>query len=317
MERGLSSHTIKSYRDTIKLFFNYLSKIKNKKVSSLNLEDLIVENVLSFLGAIEKERGNSIRTRNQRLAVIKTFFTYLLSQDVERANQYSKISHMAMKRMPYKPITYLTEAEVKAFFGAINRESIVGKRNHVILMILYNTGARVQEVCDLKLSDIRLEEPFMISLTGKGNKTRQVPLWKDTAMSIKNFLEDFPKQENGDKIFNGIRNTPLSRFGIRSVIRSLYKKAEKSCPTLKDKKIGPHTFRHTTAMHLLQSGVDIVVIKTWLGHVDLNTTHNYIEIDMKMKEAALNKMRSKIDIKNKVSNFLKKEKDVVEWLKEL
>jgi site-specific recombinase XerD len=219
--------------------------------------------------------------------------------------------------MPYRPLVYLTEPEVKALFGAINKESTIGKRNHAILMILYNTGARVQEVCDLRLSDIRLEEPYIISLTGKGNKTRQVPLWKDTVISIKNYLGDFSNNEKNIKIFHGIRNTSLSRFGVRSIIRSLVNKASKSCTSLKDKKIGPHTFRHTTAMHLLQSGVDIAVIKTWLGHVDLNTTHNYIEIDMKMKEDALSKTRSKIQMKNKIDNLLKKEKDVVEWLKDL
>lgn len=317
MERGLSPHSIKSYRDTIKLFLNHISKLEKRKISSLNFDNLTVDNVLSFLGSIEKERGNSIRTRNQRLAVIKTFFNYLLANHVERSDQFSKITHLTMKRVPYTPITYLTEPEVKAFFSTINKEAFSGKRNHAILMVLYNTGARVQEVCDIKRSNIRLEEPFMITLTGKGNKTRHIPLWKDTVISLKNYLEDPSYESKGDKIFYGIRSSQLSRFGIRSLIKVMTGRAQKICPSLKNKKVGAHTFRHTTAMHLLQAGVDIAVIKAWLGHVDLNTTHNYIEIDMKMKEAALNKTRSKVSDNKKINSILKKEKNIIDWLNTL
>jgi integrase/recombinase XerD len=315
-ERGLSPHSIKAYRDSIKLYLNHLSKLRGKKISSIGFDDLTVESVLSFLGSIEKDRGNSIRTRNHRLAVLKTYFNYLLTNDVERANQYSKITHLTMKRMPYIPITYLTQIEVKAFFHSIDQETFYGKRNYAILMTLYNTGARVQEVCDLKVSDIRLEEPYMITLTGKGRKTRQVPLWKETVTFIKKFLSDPSYEITSEHLFYGTRSSSFSRFGIRGLIKRLELKAQKKCPSLKRKKIGPHTFRHTTAMHLLQSGVDIAVIKTWLGHVDLNTTHNYVEIDMKMKEDALRKTKPK-DIGNRRESYLKREKDIVDWLKEL
>jgi site-specific recombinase XerD len=156
----------------------------------------------------------------------------------------------------------------------------------------------------------------MATLTGKGRKTRQVPIWKDTALYIKKLLADPSYDISKDRLFYGTRSSSLSRFGVRALIRRLGFKAQTDCPSLKKKRIGPHTFRHTTAMHLLQSGVDIAVIKTWLGHVDLNTTHNYVEIDMKMKETALNKMRSKSMHKGE-DNFLKKEKNIIEWLNSL
>jgi integrase/recombinase XerD len=314
-ERGLSTNTVKSYRDTLKLFFEYAAKSKKRRIQQLSLDDLTVEAVLKFLDSLEKKRENSIRTRNQRLAVLKTFFSYLVTQDLTRSNQYEKIGHVTMKRQPYVPITYLTEEEVQAVMDSINKSTPQGVRDYAIFLLLYNTGARVQELCDLTLSSIRFEKPHIITLVGKGNKTRHVPLWEITINALQDYLT---KRQIGlnEKIFQGKRGEGLSRFGIRYLIQTHVKQASKKCSSLKAKKIGPHTLRHTTAMHLLQSGVDIAVIKTWLGHVDLNTTHNYVEIDMKMKQKALEQRKQPTHSKT-IRAMLDQEKSVLKWLETL
>jgi len=217
-----------------------------------------------------------------------------------------------MKKMPYKPVEYLTEDEMQALLKSVDRERLQGMRDYAILLLLYNTGARVQELCDLRLRDLRLEKPYLAILTGKGNKTRQVPLWPGTVEAVSEYIHSNETRDPEDFIFQGKRNEPLSRFGIRYLVQSQIKKAAEKCKTLQHKKVGPHTLRHTTAMHLLQSGVDIAVIKAWLGHVDLNTTHGYVEIDMKMKEQALNKTRKPAP--NSIRSMLHKEKDVLKWL---
>lgn len=314
-ERGLSRHTIRSYRDTLKLFLGFLSQRRKRKIEGVSLDDLTAANVLSFLNSIEKHRENSIRTRNQRLAVLKTFFSYLLTQDVSRANQYERVSHLTMKRMPYRPVEYLTEDEMQALLDSINRDSMQGIRDHAILLMLYNTGARVQELCDLRLRDLRFEKPHLAILTGKGQKTRQVPLWAGTVQAVLDYLNTDDPRAPEDFLFRGKRDEPLSRFGIRYLVQAQVKRAAAGCKTLAEKRVGPHTLRHTTAMHLLQSGVDIAVIKAWLGHVDLNTTHGYVEIDMKMKEQALNKAGK--PFANSIRAMLHQEKNVLKWLESL
>jgi integrase/recombinase XerD len=313
-ERGLSVHTIKSYRDTLKIFLSYLAG-KTKKIEQVTLDQFTAENVLSFLNSIEKERGNSIRTRNQRLAVLKTFFSYLLNQDLSRANQYQKISHITMKRQPYRPVEYLTEDEMQAVLESIDRKSAQGVRDYAIFLLLYNTGARVQELCDLRMEDLRLEKPYFAILTGKGQKTRQVPLWNGTVQAVLDYIARGRGRESEDFLFIGKRAERLSRFGIRYLLQAQVKRAVPRCKSLARKRVGPHTLRHTTAMHLLQSGVDIAVIKAWLGHVDLNTTHGYVEIDMKMKEKALAKTGK--PYKNSIRSMLAQEKDVLTWLESL
>ena len=315
-ERGLSVHTIRSYRDTLKLLLQHLSEIKKCKIQSIGLSDLTAESVREFLNAIEKRRNNAISTRNQRLAVIKTFVTFLMTQDLAYANQFEKISLITMKRVPYKPVIYLTDSEVQALLDSVDQGTAQGVRDYAILLLLYNSGARVQELCDLKLKDIRMEKPFMVTLTGKGQKTRHVPLWGGTIAAIKRHLDLSQAKDNEASVFIGKRGEPLSRFAVRYLLQTYLQQAVGKCKSLNTKNIGPHTLRHSTAMHLLQSGVDITVIKEWLGHADLNTTHGYVEINMKMKEAALAKT-TKPRNNSSISSILKQEKDVMKWLEAL
>lgn len=300
----------------MKLFLKYISDSEKIKVRSVSLNDFTADNVRGFLNFIEKQRENSISTRNHRLAVLKTFASYLLTQDISRSSDIEKISLVTMKRVPYKPIVYLTDNEVQALLESINRESLQGIRDYAIFLLLYNSGARVQELCDLKIENVRFERPFMVTLTGKGQKKRDVPLWQGTIEAIKKYLENYPTRDPGNHIFIGKRAESLSRFAVRYLVQSYVAKARKKCQSLQKKEIGPHTFRHTTAMHLLESGVDIAVIKEWLGHADLNTTHGYVELNMKMKEDALSKLAKPKD-KSSISEILRQEKDVVKWLETL
>jgi integrase/recombinase XerD len=315
-ERGLSHNTIQSYRDTLKLFLQDIANRKGVRVQALSLADLSSKNVLSFLKTLETERQVSVRTRNQRLAVLKTFFSYMITQDMTRAEQYGKVGLIESKRAPRRPMAYLTEEELDAIFKSIDQSSRQGCRDYAILLLLYNTGGRVQEICDLKVSDIRLKPPLMVTLTGKGNKTRHVPLWDNTRKALEDYLKDREESREDARIFVGKRGEPLSRFGIRYLVQARANDAAKICPSIAKKEIGPHTFRHTTGMHLLQSGVDLAVIQSWLGHADMNTTHNYIDIDMKMKEKALAKGKQPESAK-KIRQILEKEKNVMLWLESL
>jgi site-specific recombinase XerD len=264
------------------------------------------------LESIEKERKNCARTRNHRLAVLKTYFSYLLVEDITRAEQYGKIQHITSKREPHRPVEYLTEKEVRSILESIDRTGKQGIRDYALFLTLYNSGARVQELCDLKIKHLRLEKPCMAVLTGKGNKTRHVPLWNTTVEALRAHV-DIESQSEEDYVFMGKRGERLSRFGIRYLVRAQADRAEKICPSLKVKTVGPHTFRHTTAMHLLQAGVDTNVIKAWLGHEDLETTNKYMDIDMKMKESALEKVGPH-GTRSEVRKILDQEKDVVKWL---
>lgn len=312
VERALRPHTIKAYRDTIKLFLKYLTGAKRLRIQKLTLDDLTAKSVLSFLDDCERGRKNAAKTTNQRLAVLKSFFTYMLNFDPTRANQYERVFHLKAKRVPYRPVEYLFKEEIRAIMNEVDVTTEKGQRDHTALLFLYNTGARAQELCDLKVGHLRLEKPYLAILHGKGNKTRQVPLWQETVDAL-NILIANNVEEKDRAVFVNRRGEALTRFGLRYLLKHYSKKAARKMPALLLKKIGPHTIRHTTAMHLLQAGVDITIIKAWLGHVDLNTTHGYVEIDLKMKEEALRKARPQRQ-NQKIRNLLSEESNLLAWL---
>jgi site-specific recombinase XerD len=185
-------------------------------------------------------------------------------------------------------VEYLEDQEIGALLKHVDQSSRNGARDYALLLFLYNTGARVQEVADLEVGDLRLDAPFQVELTGKGRKKRVCPLWPETVAAIRNCLEyRGPDTERIPSVFLNANGHPITRFGIRYIVRRYAAMAAHACPSLKSKKTSPHSVRHTTAMHLLQSGNDLSVVKAWLGHAHLDTTHAYIEIDMKMKRKAL------------------------------
>lgn len=313
IERGLRTHTIIAYRDTIKLYLKYLTKRNRLSVPKLTLETLTAKSVLGFTEDCAKSRMNTAKTTNQRLAVLKSFFTYLMNNDPEHIAEYERVFHLKSRRVPYRPVEYLERAEIEAVLNAVDRATKKGLRDYAAIMFLYNTGARAQELCDVTVGDLRLEKPYLAVLHGKGQKTRQVPLWPETVEAIKKLIEEVGENESRGVLFTNQNGQKLTRFGLRYILNAYVKKAAKRMPVLTKKKVGPHTIRHTTAMHLLQSGVDITIIKAWLGHVDLNTTHGYVEIDMKMKEEALKKTKP-AKTRGEQTSSRPREKHLLEWL---
>jgi len=315
--RGLSSNTVFAYRDTIKLFLAFLSNRTKHQVAKLSMEALTAENVLAFLADVEKTRRCTAVTRNLRLSALRTFFAYLVTQDTIHADQYQRVISIPLKQSSHRMVEYLEAHEVKAIMESIDRNDKTGQRDYTLLNFLYNTGARVQEVCDLRIENLDLETPPLVTITGKGRKTRQVPLWPETATLLKSYISDRgPLNDSLKPVFLNAHGYPITRFGVRHIIKKRIGSAARTCLSLAKKKIGPHTFRHTTAMHLLQSGVDLTVIKNWLGHVNLETTHTYVEIDLEMKRKALSSCEPASRIGN-LRHLIEQNSDLINWLDSL
>jgi integrase/recombinase XerD len=289
-QRNASAETIASYRDTFRLLFRYTQEQIKKEPSELKLTDLNTDLVLKFLNYLEKERGNSERSRNLRLAAIRSFMHYVSYRIPTSLATVHEVLAIPLKKFDRPSLEFLTREEVNAIIGAPEKSTFSGYRDFVLFMTLYNTGARVSEIIRLQVNDICLENKASILIHGKGRKQRAVPLWKSTAKHLKKWLYRLEPDINAP-VFPNRRGEPLTRSGIEYRLRIAVTKAAEKIPTLKKRKISPHTFRHTTAMHLLQSGVDITVIALWLGHESPATTHMYVEADLTMKEKALKKIQ--------------------------
>jgi site-specific recombinase XerD len=289
-ERGLSENTILAYRDALKLLLKYCAGYLKIKIDKLNCDQVDDKIVRKFLDYLEQDRGCTPNTRNARLAALKTFFYYLGCEVPECLDNSQRINAIPLKKVPHKTIEYLDPDELHAIIDSIDIATRNGLRDKALLMLMHNTGARVQEIVDIKLNDLRLDAASQVKLTGKGKKERVCPLWKDTIDAMKTYISQRkPKQDDENHLFLNDRGESITRFGIRYIIKKYTDKAIAVQPSLKSKKVGPHTFRHTTAMHLLQAGNDLNVVRLWLGHADLNTTHMYVEINIEMKNEILSK----------------------------
>lgn len=309
--RGMSPNTVFAYRDVIKLFLLFLMKHTGRKAARLALDHLDADAVLAFLDDIEAQ-GRSVATRNLRLSALRTFFGYLAVQDPLRAAQYQRVIAIPQKQWSRPLMGYLEAQEVNAMLESIDQAKPLGKRDYTLISLLYNTGARVQEICDLK-GEAVMQSPPLVVVTGKGKKTRQVPLWPETASLLADYLKGRDPRE---KVFLNARGVPLTRLGIYDLIKRRAKAAAGRCPSLAKKKVSPHTFRHATAMCLLRSGAELNVIKSWLGHVHVATTHAYIEIDLEMKRKALAQCTPPTD-GTKFSKLIRKNEDIIRWLDSL
>ncbi len=288
LQKGLSSNSIFAYRDAIKLLLCFASDRLKKAVDKLNIEDLNEELILAFLEHIETEGQCSTKTRNARLAAIRTFFNFIGREKPLLLEQAEKIRNIPQKKTDHKQVDYLDEEEMKALLDSVKPDTRTGIRDKALLMLLYNTGARASEIVDLKISDLRLDSSGQVKLLGKGKKQRACPLWPETVELIKDYLEDRNgKNQKTELLFLNANGSPITRFGIRHIVKRYAKSVANQCLSIKSKKVGPHTFRHSTAMHLIRSGNDINVVCDWLGHANINTTHMYVEIDMEMKRKML------------------------------
>ena len=316
-QRGLSPNTILSYRDSLKLLLQFAARQTAKPPDKLTLEDFDADLILAFLDHLEQTRGNCSQTRNNRLAALRSFFRYVAGQEPTVMERCKRICDIPLKRTAHPTIEYLEDEEVRALLESVDPNAPNGLRDYALLLFLYNTGARVQEAVDLERDDLRRQPPFQVKLTGKGRKQRLCPLWPETVSALETYLRHRDAQASSvPAVFVNARGEPITRFGIRYLVGQYASKAEKTCPSLKSKNVTPHSLRHTTAMHLLQAGNDITVVKDWLGHADVNTTHGYVEIDLEMKRKALQACQAP-DVKASRRSPKWQTPKILQWLEEL
>jgi integrase/recombinase XerD len=282
--RGASAHTVRAYRDALKLFFLFLANQRRRPVAALELEDIQSDTVLAFLAHVESQRGNSAVTRNCRLAAIRSFVQHLLRQDVTRAGQYGRILAIRSKKALRRTATYLEPEEARAVIAAIDPGSRGGERDHALLLFLYNTGARISEALMVRACDLRLERPRQVRLLGKGQKERICPLWSETASALRRIM---PEGREQDFLFRNIKGAQLTRDGAAYLLAKYVRLAAQQIPVLRKRRVTPHVMRHSCAVALLQAGVDVSVIRDYLGHASVATTSRYITTNLQMKRDVL------------------------------
>lgn len=289
-QRNASPQTVASYRDTFRLLLHYAETRLGKPPTSLSLADLDAPLVLDFLDHLEKERGNLARSRNARLAAIRSFLHYAALQDPASLPAIERTLAIPIKRFDKPLLGFLSREEMEAVLSAPDASTWSGHRDQVMLATFYNTAARVSEILALRISDAQLDRSASLRIQGKGRKQRLVPLWKSTVNKLKGWMARIAPRPDAP-LFPNRDGKPLSRDGIEKRLRVAVEIAAQRCPSLRGRRVSPHTLRHTTAMHLLQSGVDITVIALWLGHESPATTHLYVEADLSMKEQALKRVQ--------------------------
>jgi len=254
VQKGLSVNTIMAYRDAIKLLVCYAADTVNIPVDELAVEDIDEKIVLGFLDDCEQKRGCCTRTRNARLAAIRSLFDYIGRQEPVLIVHCGQIRAIPLKRTEYKIVEHLEEKQMKAVLNAIDVNSRTGMRDEALLMLLYNTGARVSEIVTLELDDLRLDDSAQIRIQCKGNKERCCPLWPETATALKNYLHQrLVMASDTKRVFLNARGVPITRFGIRYITRKYGAQAQVKKTDVTAKPVNPHTIRHTSAMHLLRS----------------------------------------------------------------
>jgi len=288
-QRNASLHTIRSYRDTWRLFLRFVAERKSGGVAQITLADLTASEVSAFLGHAEHERQGTIGTRNCRLAAIRSFFNFVAGKEPTLIAQCAEVLTVPIKRASIPAPSYLDPMEVEAILAQPDRSTLEGMRDHVLLSFLYNSGARIQEALDLCPEAIRFEAPSCVRLRGKGRKERICPLWPETVMLLKKLLERQPRASN-ERVFINRYGDPLGASGVRFKLAAYVEAAAKTVATLRSKHVTPHSFRHATAVHLVSAGVDITVIRSWLGHVSLDTTNHYAQANLETKRKALERV---------------------------
>lgn len=286
-DRCLSRNTQKSYRDAVRLLLQFLAHYYRVDATHLTVEQVTADAVRSFLTHRERDHGNSPATRNQRLAVIHSLLRFVARQVPELLDLAAQVESVPLRRAPSQPMPYLEKAELDALLATPDRRHAQGRRDYAILLFLYNTGCRAQEVADATIGGLNLDSSPCVRVHGKGNKTRICPLWPHTVKVLRSLLGQRVNAPAEAPIFLNVRGEPITRFGIHTLVERTVARAAQGLPSLRTKRVSPHSIRHTTAVHLLRSGVDINTIRAWLGHVSLETTNRYAEVDLEMKAKAL------------------------------
>jgi integrase/recombinase XerD len=321
IQKGLRPSSIKSYRDTLKLFLVHVSSISDRPITRLTLTDLSSGRVLDFLRMIEATRGSQARTRNQRLAALHTFYRYLAVHEPEMLAEAQRVEAIPAKRTQVSETIYLERDEMHALFSKMPSQGRLALRDRALLMFLYNTGARVQEACDLRFADLDLNGPYRVRLHGKGDKWRSCPIWPETAELLKK-LSSPSRLDPADPVFVSRERISLTRFGIYKIVKR--HTASHLCKDSGDNPVpgagvSPHVFRHTAAVHLLEAGVEVNVIRAWLGHVSLDTTNRYAEITLRTKQAAMAACLPPVEVSSKHRRVggWHKDEELLKWLQSL
>ncbi len=285
-QRGASPHTIRAYRDALKLLFTFTAQRHSRDVSSLGLDHLDADAVAAFLDYIEADRSNSASTRNCRRAAIRGFLKHLLRNDPTRSMQYTRVLAIPSKKARQRPSTYLEADDVRAIIAKPDRQTDDGWRDYALLLFLYNCGARVAEATALRWADLQLTPPRQVRLHGKGRKERLLPLWRETAGALHR-LRGMTTSADQQHVFVNHNGQPLTRDGIAYILRKYASAVARDRPTLAHKHVTPHVLRHSCAVALLQSGTDVTVIRDYLGHASVATTGRYITTNLQMKRDAM------------------------------
>jgi len=316
--RGLSSHTILAYRDAWRLFLQFAADHRRKPCVGLTVEDLDDDTVRRFLRHLEEDRHNAVPTRNSRLAAIHSFFRYLCTIEPRWMLHCQRVLNVPFKRRPYRVPEYLEREEVQAIFQQIDCKTTFGRRDDAILRMLYNTGMRAQELVNLDVNHVRFTRPHTVRIHGKGQKERVCPLWQETLTAVKQYLQPRSVQPtDAVPLFLNTDGNRLTRFGVRYIVSHRVAEAAKVCPTLLTRRVSPHTWRHTTATHLLQSNVDLAMISKWLGHSSIETTNIYVNIDLEMKRKTLQATEKLLPKPKIPPGVWKGNKDILAWLSSL
>lgn len=285
-QQAVSPRTLAAYRDALRLLLVYAERRLGKPPAKLTLGDFDAQLVLGFLAHLEAERHNTVRSRNARLAAVRAFARYVAVQCPPALLLVQQILAIPTKRFDKPLLGFLSREEVRSVLGAPDTDTWCGRRDRVLLKLLYNTGARVSELIAIRVADLALDVTPSVRLHGKGRKQRTVPLWKETVVEIRHWLE-YAGLHRDQPVLPNRWGRPMSRSNVAERISRAVCTARTHCPSLQGRVISPHTLRHTTAMHLLQGGVDLSVIALWLGHESPVTTHGYVEADLAMKDRAL------------------------------
>jgi site-specific recombinase XerD len=284
--KQVSPQTVSTYRDGFRLLLGFLQQHQQVSPATASLTDLDAPVVLAFLDHLEHQRHNSVRSRNARLATVRSFFRFAAFRVPEHVDLTTRVLAIPVKRTTRRLIHFLTREEMDAVLAACSQATWAGRRDHALLLTLYNTGARVSEMTALRRSHIRFGTTTVVHLQGKGRKDRVVPLWTRTARILRGWCHELG-DGTPDYAFQNAQRARLTRHGVAYLLREAVGRAAATCPSLATKRVSPHVIRHTTAMHLLHAGVDVATIALWLGHEQLETTHMYVEADLTLKQQAL------------------------------
>ncbi len=290
-QRALSAQTIAAYRDAFVLFLGFAESHLGKSTVAMTLADITPALIMAFLDHLERQRHNSVRSRNARLAALRSFLKFAAHRDVSSLQVIERALGVPVKRFERPMFGYLSREEMLAVIGTPG-ETWLSQRDHALFLLLYNTGARVSEITGVKVGDVVLEEgAACVHLHGKGRKLRSVPLWRSTVKTVRAWLKLNPQFDTGSALLPNHEGNAMTRSNVTKRLVLAVNAAVETHPGLAKRRISPHVIRHTTAMHLLQAGVDISVIALWLGHESPVTTHHYVEADLAMKERALARLQ--------------------------